>query len=56
MAIKNNGIKPENIKQGLYSIKNFPGVTGKTSFDKNGDVIKELRILKVSNGNFVPVQ
>jgi branched-chain amino acid transport system substrate-binding protein len=42
-----------NIKQSLYSIKDFPGLTGKMTFDKNGDVKKELKIMKVENGKFV---
>ena len=49
-------ITSENIKASLYQIKNYPGVTGKTSFDANGDVIKELRIMQVKNGKFVPYQ
>ncbi len=49
-------ITPENIKTSLYQIKNYLGVTGKTSFDANGDVIKELKIMQVKNGKFVPYQ
>lgn len=37
----------------LYETKDFPGVTGNTSFDKNGDVVKQLKILTVRNGAFV---
>lgn len=37
----------------LYKTKDFPGVTGNTSFDKNGDVVKQLKILTVRNGAFV---
>ncbi len=42
----------DEIINNLMSIKDYPGVTGKTSFDKNGDVIKELRILKVKDNSF----
>ncbi len=49
-------ITPEEIKAALYNIKNYPGITGKTSFDSNGDVIKELRIMQVKNGKFIPYQ
>lgn len=45
-------ITPDNIKSALYSIKDFPGVTGKTSFDSNGDVEKVLRIMQVKNDKF----
>jgi len=54
LALEEAGIKPEKIKEQLYQIKNFPGVTGNTTFDKNGDVIKELRIMKVQHGKFLP--
>jgi branched-chain amino acid transport system substrate-binding protein len=41
------------IKDELYKIKDFPGVSGKTSFDKNGDAIKEILLKTVKNGQFV---
>ena len=37
----------------LYDIKDFAGVTGNTSFDRNGDVLKQLKILTVKNGTFL---
>lgn len=52
-AIKEGGYTAEGIKKALYSIKNFLGVTGNTSFDENGDVVKPIQILKVENGKFV---
>lgn len=41
------------IKEGLYSIRNFPGVTGETTFDSYGDVIKPIMIKTVRDGRFV---
>ena len=38
---------PEEIVKGLPGLKNFKGVTGNISFDKNGDVVKSVVILKV---------
>ena len=38
---------PEEIVKGLAVTKNFKGVTGNISFDKNGDVVKSVVILKV---------
>lgn len=38
-AIKDGGEGGPEIKDALYKIKNFPGVTGDITFDKNGDVI-----------------
>lgn len=49
-----NGTESEKIKDSLYRIKDYPGVTGNTTFDSNGDVSKELKIMKVENGTFVP--
>lgn len=52
LAIKKGGKKSEQIKKTLYSIKDYPGVTGDTTFDKNGDVIKPIGIKKVVDGEF----
>jgi len=43
----------ECIKQRLYATQDYHGVTGKISFDKNGDTHKELFIKTVKNGTFV---
>ena len=45
----------DGIKNALYTIKDYPGVTGQTSFDANGDVVKSMRIMQVRNGKFVPL-
>lgn len=49
------GITAESVKKALYGIKDFPGVTGATTFDENGDVRKPVQFRKVSNGRLVPV-
>jgi branched-chain amino acid transport system substrate-binding protein len=55
-ALRASGeITPDSIKQALYGIKDYPGVTGKTTFDSNGDVVKELRMMSVENGTFASV-
>lgn len=51
-ALRNGNIS-DSIKKNLYGISNFQGVTGKTSFDQNGDVDKELKIMIVKGGKFV---
>jgi branched-chain amino acid transport system substrate-binding protein len=53
LAMERNGFQPDDIRQGLLGIKNFPGVAGLTSFDKNGDVIQPAMIKIVQNGTFV---
>jgi branched-chain amino acid transport system substrate-binding protein len=54
LALRNGGLKSDKIKEALYATKEFPGVTGKTSFDENGDVVKELRVMRVVGNRFVP--
>lgn len=54
-AIWHSNGSPDSIKQALYAIHDFPGVTGITSFDSNGDVKKPLRMMAVRNGRFEPL-
>ena len=51
-AIQKGGITPDGIKQALYDTKNLDGVTGPTTFDRNGDVQKPFSIYRVENGKF----
>jgi branched-chain amino acid transport system substrate-binding protein len=52
-AIKQAGVPTsDNIKQALYKIKDFPGVTGNITFDENGDVSKPWGLKIVRNGKF----
>ena len=53
LAIEREGTAAEGIKNALYQIKGYKGVTGETTFDANGDVIKPIGIKKVENGNYV---
>lgn len=53
IALQKAGANSDKIKYELYKIKDFPGVTGVTTFDENGDVIKELRVLTVKNQTFI---
>lgn len=50
------GYSAEGIKKALYSMRNFPGVTGNTSFDANGDVVKPIQIMEVRKGDFTNYQ
>jgi len=47
------GNNSESIRDALYSIKDFPGVTGMTSFDSNGDVNKSISLKQIRNGSFI---
>jgi len=52
-AIKRGGTSSDGIKQALYTTKAYPGLTGPTTFDKNGDVLKQYDLFVVKNGSFV---
>ncbi len=54
-ASENGGsFDADSIKNGLYKTKLEKGATGPTSFDGNGDIIKEIIIKTVSDQKFVP--
>lgn len=55
-AIKTKGATPEQIRDGIAATRDFPGITGKTSIDEEGDTIKDVLILKVEGGKFVRVR
>lgn len=42
----------DEIAKALAALKNFKGVTGNISFDKNGDAVKSVAILKVEKSGF----
>jgi branched-chain amino acid transport system substrate-binding protein len=46
-------ISGDEIKNSLYNIKKYPGVTGITSFDRNGDVEKSVIIKTIKNKEFI---
>jgi len=50
------GYSSEQIKNGLYKIKDFKGVSGTMSFDGYGDVIKPIMFKTIKNGQFVPYE
>ncbi|MDI6703401.1 MAG: ABC transporter substrate-binding protein [bacterium] len=56
-AIKQAKVKGRVIiRNELSKIENFKGVTGITTFDKNGDVTKQIGRFMVKNGEFVPYE
>ena len=46
----------DSLRDAVATTTDFPGVTGNTSFDENGEPLKELTKATVSNGMFVEVQ
>ncbi len=55
-AIKGKGTSTEEIRAGIAETKDFPGITGNTSIDEEGDTIKDVLILKVEGGKFIRVR
>jgi len=45
-------LSADQIRDNLYKIQNFPGVTGEMSFDQNGDVTKAFGIKRIQDGTF----
>jgi branched-chain amino acid transport system substrate-binding protein len=52
-AIEKGGYSADGIKNALFQVKDFPGVSGSTSFDENGDVIKPVQIKMIKEGKFI---
>lgn len=52
-ALISAGSDSEKIKSFLYKLNNYQGVTGITSFDKNGDVEKPVSVKTVKDGRFI---
>jgi len=44
----------DQIKNGLYRIRNFDGVGGVTTFDSNGEVAKPISIVRVVSKKYIP--
>jgi len=45
----------EDFRQALMQVVNYPGVTGATSFNEDGEAEKVLFLLQVQNGNIVQI-
>ena len=44
------------IRDELFNLENFPGVTGITKFDENGDVLKKMHLLRIKGKRFVELE
>ena len=53
---KTGQFNAETIKSGLSSMKDFPGVSGTTTFDEFGGVKKAIQLVQVHEGGFVPFE
>ena len=52
LSLKNANYDVTKVKDEIYKIKNFKGISGLTSFDKNGDVSKPVSLKVVKDGRF----
>lgn len=52
---KSDVVTREGLRRELSRLENYPGVTGATSFDPQGDADKVLFLLQVQNGNIVQI-
>ena len=55
-ALQDAGGNMEMIKSSLHQITAFPGITGETSFDRNGDVTKPVSLRIIRDGKSQPYQ
>lgn len=56
-AIKNSGTNPDKLKSYLYNLKDFNALSGKISFDQNGDSQgANFTLFEIQNGKPVRVQ
>ena len=55
-VMEEKGTEIEKIKQGLYEIENYPGVSGKITIDTFGETNRPLTLYKVENGKMAPVE
>jgi branched-chain amino acid transport system substrate-binding protein len=46
----------EEIKNALYKMKDFQGITGTFSFNEKGDAIRDLELYKIKNGKITKYQ
>ena len=51
-VLKERKDTPEAIREGLLAIRDFPGISGKTSFEANGEAQKKLFLIRVEGGRF----
>ena len=50
------GYNSDAIKNYFYGLKDYNGISGKISFDENGDATKDFMFQTIKNGQFVPYE
>lgn len=54
-ALQQGKETPAAVRDALLVLKEFPGVSGSTSFNNTGEAIKKLFLIRVENGKFTPL-
>ncbi len=52
--LKEHKDTPRAVRDGLLAMKDYPGISGTTTFPGNGEALKKLFIIKIQDGKFVP--
>jgi ABC-type branched-subunit amino acid transport system substrate-binding protein/outer membrane protein assembly factor BamD (BamD/ComL family) len=52
--IKEQKDTPLAIRDGLLALKDYPGISGTTTFPGNGEAVKKLFTIKIKDGKFMP--
>ncbi len=55
-VLREKGTDVEQVKQGLYSIKDYEGVSGKISVDSDGETNRPLMLYRIENGTMLAVK
>ena len=51
--LKEKGASPAAIRDGLLALRDFPGISGETSFVGNGEAQKKLFLIRIEDGKFM---
>ncbi|MFH0714852.1 MAG: ABC transporter substrate-binding protein [Candidatus Diapherotrites archaeon] len=55
LAVENCGEDTSCVRDFLYKVKDYNGVSGTISIDSNGDVLKKVALFRIQDGNFIPL-
>jgi branched-chain amino acid transport system substrate-binding protein len=56
MAAQKTGNDADKLREALINVKDFPGISGNTTFLPNGDVIKPVNLKTIKNGKPEPIE
>ncbi len=56
LAAQKAGIDSDRLREALVNIRDYPGISGNTTFLPNGDVVKPVNLKTIRNGNPEPIE